>query len=512
MLGRYVGRSSAMKVIRPVTKPALLVNHANMITRAPFMNPLPGLKIERGSSQPFLLIPEVVDEPWLNKKIYIRDSNIKRDKDLDLPNLPSFTEIPQAEIPEMITKKLELCMNLCNFFSNKIDIEAKQRKGKSLNDLIFLFNDQFYTKFLGYNHLFLAVHMFEMHFDRSPYIVHSQILIDDEKIEYIDMSWPHMSLVYELLILFLKVFRSQLHLPQSMINNMIALLNTPDANERDELSEFFVIYLQTYQEQKKPIFMKFKAMIIEYNISKTTPYCISPILKILLKFPKTSQIFLEPKIYTLSPLFCAPHVSLFFSLLLPLIEIFTAGNEKVLMETVKFFMLRFPVSPAPAQIIRISILNSLVEQMKSESFQMIYPSLFYLYAKLASSGNSKVCQVSFLIWQNPKIRRLMVPFSLQILDIMYPSICNTLKTHWSQAVKSSAVYVIKSMQSMEPAHFERLHKLNPVLVADDKEITKWEQIIKIASNFDSGLDAKRQISNMKKYFYDHNDPIYTMEK
>uniref|UniRef100_A0A6B2FW22 Serine/threonine-protein phosphatase 2A 56 kDa regulatory subunit gamma isoform (Trinotate prediction) n=1 Tax=Myxobolus squamalis TaxID=59785 RepID=A0A6B2FW22_MYXSQ len=112
--------------------------------------------------------------------------------------LPSLAQVPSAENEKLLIQKIRLCCTMFDFNDPTDDIRGKEVKRTTLKEL----SD--FENICTYNYLTKPVYkeffrMFEENLFRAfPFASEFDIDLEDEE-EYYECSWPHISLVYEIL-------------------------------------------------------------------------------------------------------------------------------------------------------------------------------------------------------------------------------------------------------------------------------------------------------------------------
>ena len=371
---------------------------------------------------------------------------------LPLPAYESDDKKVQSTLVNLIEQKIELCSNMCDFSDNEADLMAKIEKTDALNELEEVFVDPKALEVLPEVLVQKYLEMLLKNIMRDMPSISERFLAYDDAPGLSEVNWPHLSIVYNQLLGFQKLF------PQLIDKNyailLIKRLHAPDIKEREQVLNFFVCYVKAFPQEKFDIMNRFSYILYGYLEKKFYPFAIVPILKFYIKqFPsltkemdKLTQIFLSSCL----PLLRGRHFLSYHSLLIQLINFFIS-NDKSLASTVLQTVIKYwPQSIPHKQIIFLSLINYLLEQLSANSFKLASKDVFNLFAECAYSSHSKVVEASFNIWANVKILPKILINKTTIFPIIFPALLYVSKEHWSVNVQTAAANAIKSIHDMEP--------------------------------------------------------------
>ena len=155
---------------------------------------------------------------------------------------PLLAETPAAEREELLRQKLDLCTVVFDF-GNASEQTWKEIKRKALLELVDFIRDEDGEKML-IEATPLIVHAVSANIFRAlPPVPEEVDPQEDDPV--LQASWPHLQVVYELLLRFvaspeLKAKEAKQHLNTTFCQNLVGLFESEDPRERDYLKEILL--------------------------------------------------------------------------------------------------------------------------------------------------------------------------------------------------------------------------------------------------------------------------------
>ncbi|OHT00566.1 hypothetical protein TRFO_07897 [Tritrichomonas foetus] len=505
---RYIGRPSALTKVK-FTKPSkTLTRLSNSVAiKLPLKDcthPLPQLQ-QFPQPQQILCTPiqfpaEPLSDPELNNPIYVNSFSIRRKTDIkfdvQLEDLKKIIDLNDEERRDLLFEKIQICEKVCDFSSSLRDKEAKEIKTQCLNDLNSLFADSNFTEIIYATDLRIFLNMIKKNIIRNkPYIAPS-ILIGRAPV-FCEKAWAHLLPIYQIFYSLVFHFQRHLIIPSSFLKSLLLLLHFPDERERDQIVQIVLIYLRYHSEQIDFVLRCVTNEIILYYEQKHEGFAISSFLKIIFAFISRAIPFLKPFQAVLAPLLSCSAIDTFFSLLLSIIDYIITYDKSQTLIVMYEMIHRFPISSVSAQVIRISMINKLIERLTPEEFSKIHISFFQLYARCANSRSTKVTLSALSILSNKSAIKLFTCEKIDTFQILYPFVSKAMKFHWSPKVKGPALIALKALQGISPKDFEKMHKNT----SDLKYVRpNWDLILKEAIKNDKSINIAKCKKEADDYF------------
>jgi serine/threonine-protein phosphatase 2A regulatory subunit B' len=419
----------------------------------------------------------------------------------------------------LLVKKLKLCCLLPDFSDPDADLAAKNGKAIILKDLVGVFGVERALNALSQEVIDNFHEMMDINIFRAIPPTPKKYLFADFEPFMVDIAWPHLLLVYALLLKHFAISPRDPHYSLAYETKMIHMFAAPDANERDTIINFFYQYVAVHPDREKQIWIECSNMLLGYRQGDFEPYCVSPILIFLrerLKEPNCDEA-LSQSIFENSviPLLSALHFSSSYDKRVDFSVVMMQKNPANATLLVKELMSRWPDVRPMKLILFCQFMNTVLEYVTEEDFQTLCKPLFTLYAQVARHLSSKVVEASFRIWSNVKIIPKILDNARTIYPIMHPAISATMKDHWKSSTQQHALNTLRAMHDIDPFIFDELD-LNgtnmkkkgaavppppdPLLVAHETAHQNWGRIARLAGKRDRNLNVSQLLTFVQRSF------------
>ena len=350
-----------------------------------------------------------------------------------ISKLPSFDEVaPEEKIPLFIAK-LDQCNIMFDFNDPSFDIQGKEIKRFTLQELIeFIVTNRFtYT-----NEMYLhMVTMFKINLFRPippPVNPIGDIYDPDEDEPVNELAWPHMQLVYELFLRFVESpdFNHQIakqYIDQGFILSLLDLFDSEDIRERDCLKTTlhriygkFLSLRSFIRRSINNIFLQFTYETERFNgIAELLEILGSIINGFALPLKEEHKVFL---VRVLIPLHKVRCLSLYHPQLAYCIVQFLE-KEPLLTEEVVMGLLRYwPKINSTKEIMFLNEIEDIFEVIEPLEFIKVEVPLFVQLAKCISSSHFQVAEKVLSYWNNEYFLNLCIENAEVILPIIFPSL------------------------------------------------------------------------------------------
>ena len=499
---RYSGlRPSALSKVK-VTKPStLLIKMAKPAFKS--TKQIEPVNIPKGNFiAPVSIIQfsEPLSDPELNNPIYINTFHIKRKDDLQLDETKSLSEVCEDDRCILFYEKSRLCQNICDFSSPDKDLKAKEIKTQCLNDMVAIFSGSLENPKNYFYDLGELLNLIEKNISRPEPHIHPSILAGN--FTFCDTAWTHLYPIYQIFYNLVICYQSNLQISLSFIKMLLSLLNFPDERERDQIVKILLEYLRFHPEQVSFVLKCVSDNLIYYSEFKTESFSISSSLMIIYSYINQAIPFLKPFQSVMAPLLSCKGINSFFSLLLSIIDNIITYDKTQTTIVMKEMITRFPISPISSQVIRLSMINKLIERLDISQFSEIYIHFFHLYAKCINSRATKVVLTAFHVFSNKHAQKLFSSFTHHLFSIIYPAVSYAMLNHWSQRIKGPALIVLKTLQNISPKDFEKMH--NKKIEASEISHPDWNRITEIAVQKYKNINEKEMKAKAQEYFANVN--------
>lgn len=350
-----------------------------------------------------------------------------------LTKLPNFNEVsPEERIPLFIAK-VDQCNTMFDFNDPSFDIQGKEIKRSTLDELIeFLVTNRFtYTNEM-YAHV---VNMFKINLFRPippPVNPVGEIYDPDEDEPVNELAWPHMQAVYEFFLRFVESpdFNHQIakqYIDQDFILKLLELFDSEDIRERDCLKTTlhriygkFLSLRSFIRRSMNNIFLQFIYETEKFNgVAELLEILGSIINGFALPLKEEHKVFL---VRILIPLHKVRCLSLYHPQLAYCIVQFLEKDPLLTEEVVMGLLRYWPKINSTKEIMFLNEIEDIFEVIEPLEFIKVEVPLFVQLAKCISSPHFQVAEKVLSYWNNEYFLNLCIENAEVILPIIFPAL------------------------------------------------------------------------------------------
>jgi serine/threonine-protein phosphatase 2A regulatory subunit B' len=418
----------------------------------------------------------------------------------EMQQLPLLTQA--SDKPGLLIQKSQLCDYLCDFSSPTAHIKQKEIKQTTLSEIIeFLSANTQQARIVLCNEQVLSsiVSMIGINLFRpvgagassgnsamggGPGGLRVNGDEDDEQNTF-DLNWPHLQLVYELLLRMvispdLDPKQAKQYINSDFLVKLLDLFNSEDPREREYLKTIlhrlygkFMIHRAFIRKAIKDLFLKVTYELDSFNgISELLEILGSIINGFALPLKDEHKVFLNR---VLIPLHKVKTLAQFHGQLLYCITQYIEKDGKLSMTVIKGLLKFWPKTNSAKEVLFLNELEEILELTSIDNFIQIAESVYRQLAISLTSPNFQVAERSLFYWNNDNIVRLFcgsngigIVGSRELLyEIMVPALLNNIKNHWNNSVHGLSYNVMKILMETDSNLFERIQYKQQV----------WEQIV-----------------------------------
>ena len=428
--------------------------------------------------------------------------------------VPSFTAIGTTleNTPEdALIQRFDFCKNICDFSDPESDTAAKKAKTAVLKDLISLMNKKESLEKLNQNLISLLFsNVFAANiFRQLPSIPEKNLVYDDEPL-YQEVNWPHLQLVYTLLLQFQNLWPNNPNFNVEFETGMLEASHSCDPNEREMIYQFFVVYSNTFSSRIPFIFSKYAKYCAAYTSGFCYPFVVTPALKYILLIMKLTPKIPEKNIFyftqSVLPLIKAPHFFTLEPLIFPLFDTVLGKVPDYAESFLKYIMMHWPESKPSKQLFYIELIVVVLEKLSLNDFSKVCKSVFAFLSNCYNSKYHKVAELSFKIWSNVKLIPLILDNTRVIFPVIINPLLKSMKEHWNQKTRSAALNAYKQIHDIDPFVFDeisvKLAKKSKTKEEANNDVQKnWSAIARSAARQrKSDIDLARVLADIQTTF------------
>ncbi|KAL3332731.1 hypothetical protein AABB24_033002 [Solanum stoloniferum] len=416
--------------------------------------------------------------------------------------LPSVREAPSSEKQNLLIRKLQMCCVLFDFSDPTKNLKEKDVKRQTLLELVDYisavsskFNEvtmQELTKMVAAN-LFRTL----------PSFNHDNGLLDmfdpEEDEPTMEPSWPHLQVVYELLLRFVASSETDAKLAKRYIDHsfvlrLLELFDSEDQREREYLKTIlhrvygkFMVHRPFIRKAINNIFYRFIFETEKHNgIAELLEILGSIINGFALPLKEEHKLFL---VRALIPLHKPKCVAMYHQQLMYCITQFVEKDFKLSDIVIRGLLKYWPVTNSGKEVMFLGELEEVLEATQAAEFQRCMAPLFRQIGRCLNSSHFQVAERALFLWNNDHIRNLIVQNREVILPLIFPLLEKNTRGHWNQAVQSLTLNVRKIFSDADQALFDEcLEKFKEDEIKDKEMLERreltWKRLEDVAaSNF-----------------------------
>ncbi|KAJ9554807.1 hypothetical protein OSB04_009421 [Centaurea solstitialis] len=408
--------------------------------------------------------------------------------------LPMFRDVPVPERQLLFLKKCQVCCLHFDFSDTLKMVREKEIKRQNLVELVDYVqsgsgkisegNQEEMVKMISSN-IFRCL-------PPGSHENHGLVSVETEEDDpYLDPSWPHLQLVYELLLRYVVSTDTDAKVAKRYIDNsfvlkLLDMFDTEDQREREYLKTIlhriygkFMVHRPFIRKAINNIFYQF--------IYETERNCgIAELLEILgsiingfaLPMKEEHKVFL---VKALIPLHKPKSISTYHQQLAYCITQFVEKDHKLADTVIKGLLKFWPVTNCQKEVLFLGELEEVLEATQAAEFQRCMVPLFRQIARCLNSPHFQVAERTLFMWNNEHIVSLMALNRTVVLPIIFEALETNIQAHWNPAVHGLTANVRKMFMEMDAEFFEECQRQHAekqanAKIAEDQRKQTWQRL------------------------------------
>ncbi|CAN8312142.1 unnamed protein product [Cochlearia groenlandica] len=381
--------------------------------------------------------------------------------------LPSFKDVPQAEKQNLFLRKLGLCCVVFDFSDPTKNVKEKEIKRQTLLELVDYVasaNGKFSENVIQEAVRMVSVNMFRT---LNPQPRENKVIdaLDLEEEEpSMDLAWPHLQLVYELLLRLITspetdTKLAKKYIDQTFVAQLLDLFDSEDPRERDCLKTVlhrvygkFMVHRPFIRKSINNIFYRYVFETEKHNgIAEFLEILGSIINGFALPLKEEHKVFL---VRALLPLHKPKCLQMYHQQLSYCITQFVEKDCKLADTVIRGLLKSWPVTNSSKEVMFLNELEEILEATQPPEFQRCMVPLFRQVARCLNSLHFQVAERALFLWNNDHIENLIMQNRKVILPIIFPALERNTQKHWNQAVHSLTLNVQKIFNDIDAEFFK----------------------------------------------------------
>ncbi|KAL7073396.1 hypothetical protein ACQ4LE_007409 [Meloidogyne hapla] len=394
----------------------------------------------------------------------VGSSRYHTDNEPDLVQLPLIKDASQAEQTNLAIQKLQQCQKIFDFYDPVSQLKSKEIKRAALNELIDYTTA---TKNAVCEPLYPEIiRMVSRNIFRVLPPSDNSEFDPEEDEPTLEVSWPHLQLVYELFLRFLESpdFQATLgkkYIDQRFVLQLLELFDSEDPRERDFLKTILHRIYGKFLGLRAFIRKQINYMFLSFVFETESFNGVSEMLEILgsiingfaLPLKQEHKIFL---VKVLLPLHKPRCLSLYHAQLAYCVVQFIEKDSTLTPQVFDALLKFWPKTCSSKEVMFLGEVEEILDIIEPEQFKKIIDPLFRQLAKCVSSPHFQVAERALYFWNNEYILSLIEDCSVHVMPIMFPALYRISKEHWNQTIVALVYNVLKTFMEMNGKLFDEL--------------------------------------------------------
>lgn len=407
-----------------------------------------------------------------------------------IENLPLFRDVPVPERPSLFVRKLQICSFVFEFSDTLKFAREKETKRQTLLELVdFIQSGSSRLSEPAQEELILMVgaNIFRCFPPASHENTGSDNADPEEEDPYLDPTWPHLQIVYELLLRYIvssdtdtKIAKR--YIDHSFVLRLLDLFDSEDPRERDYLKTIlhriygkFMVHRPFVRKAINNIFYRFIFETERHNgIAELLEILGSIINGFAVPMKEEHKLFL---IRALIPLHKPKSVSLYHQQLSYCITQFVEKDYKLADTVIRGLLKYWPVINCQKEVLFLGELEEVLEATHASEFHRCMVPLFKQIARCLNSPHFQVAERALFLWNNDHIVSLIAQNRGTVFPLIYCALEKNIRGHWNQAVHGLTSNVRKMFLDMDGELFEECEQQYIEKEARAKDEEEHRQVV-----------------------------------
>ncbi|XP_073293252.1 serine/threonine protein phosphatase 2A 57 kDa regulatory subunit B' beta isoform-like [Primulina huaijiensis] len=412
--------------------------------------------------------------------------------------LPLLKDVPLAERHVIFIRKAQVCCVFFDFSDTMKSAREKEIKRQTLSELV----DLVQSGSCKMNEIMQEelVKMISLNIFRSlPPASHENTGSEggdpEEDEMFMDPTWPHLQLVYELLLRYIvssdmdtKVAKR--YLDHSFVLKLLDLFDSEDLREREYLKTIlhriygkFMVHRPFIRNAINNIFYRF---IFETERFSGTGELLEIFGSIIngfaLPMKEEHKLFL---VRALIPLHKPKCVSTYHQHLSYCLTQFVEKDYRLADTVIKGVLKYWPITNCGKEVLFLGELEEILEVTQPAEFQRCMVPLFRQIGRSLRNSHFQVAERALFWWNNEHIVGLIADNRHFILPIIFDALEHNIHSHWNQAINGLSYNVRRMFLEMDSKLFEecqRRHEEKEAMAGglEEQRLLTWKRLEEVA--------------------------------
>ncbi|GAV67645.1 B56 domain-containing protein [Cephalotus follicularis] len=401
--------------------------------------------------------------------------------------LPSLKDVTASDRPNLFIRKAQLCCFICDFSDPMRGPREKEIKRQTLLEIVDYIQSGS-SKINGNESMQQALlRMVSVNIFR-PFPPSSRQSLDPEEDEpYLDPHWPHLQIVYEILLRYVvsnetdtKIAKK--YIEHTFVSGLTDLFDSEDPREREYLKTIlhriygkFMMHRPFIRTSINNVFYRFIFETERHSgICELLEIFGSIINGFALPMKEEHKLFLAR---ALMPLHKAKCISSYHQHLCYCVVQFVEKDYKLADSVLRGLLKYWPLTNCQKEVLFLGELEEILEATQNAEFQRCMVPLFRQIARCLNSSHFQVAERALFLWNNEHIVSLIAENRNAIFPIIFEALEKNIQSHWNQAVHGLTANVRRMFQEMDAELFEECQQQFSEKEARTEEMEEQRELI-----------------------------------
>ncbi|EYU32426.1 hypothetical protein ABFS82_06G163200 [Erythranthe guttata] len=412
--------------------------------------------------------------------------------------LPMLKDVPISDRHLVFIRKVQVCCFFFDFTDTMKSAREKEIKRQTLTELVDLvqsgsckMNEVMQEELVK----MISLNIFRC-LPPAPHENTGSEAGDPEEDEmFMDPAWPHLQLVYELLLRYIvssdtdtKIAKR--YLDHSFVLKLLDLFDSEDLREREYVKTIlhriygrFMVHRPFIRNAINNIFYRFVFETERYSgVGELLEILGSIINGFALPMKEEHKLFL---VRALVPLHKPKCIAMYHHQLAYCIIQFVEKDYRLADTVIRGLLKYWPVTNCGKEVLFLGELEEILEVTQSAEFQRCMVPLFRQIGRSLNSPHFQVAERALFWWNNEHIVGLIAENRHVILPIIFYALEKNIKSHWNQAINGLSSNVRRMFQEMDTELFEECKRQHDEKEAkseevEEKRVSTWKRLEEVA--------------------------------
>ncbi|MBA0852884.1 hypothetical protein Goshw_010856 [Gossypium schwendimanii] len=380
------------------------------------------------------------------------------------PLLP-FKNAPNSEKMNLFVSKVSLCCATFDFSDatkNSIEKDVKRQTLLELLDFVASGSIRFSEPAILAMCRMCSTNLFRV-FPPNYRSIPSNNGENDDDDPIFCSAWPHLQIVYDLLLKFItsscldaKVAKK--YIDHAFILRLLDLFDSEDPRERECLKTIlhrvygkFMVHRPLIRKDISNIFYRFVFEEERHNgITELLDIFGSIISGFALPLKEEHKIFLQR---VLIPLHKPKTLGVYFQQLSYCVTQFIDKDPKLSSIVIKGLLKYWPITNSQKEVMFLDELKDILEEIDMVEFQKVMVPLSWQIGRCINSFHFQVAERALLFWNKEHIINIIAHNRHVVFPIILPALEKNARNHWNQSVLNLTLNVRKMFMDIDDGFF-----------------------------------------------------------